>query len=1187
MSVFQEQPLPFSVATVADLASSRARTANGGLVSTTGRDTPGDGGKADYLYHRTGRTGVTTDGGAYIAGPGSDDYWVLANRDDINIAVFDVDRTGATDCRSSIVSALAVLNGEGVLRFPRGTYLVSTSLTIDHRIVLEIGAVLKAANGAVITLPNGYEADDHQVCFDVSLGGTVLASREYVSTVHFGADKTGESDCSTILNAVIDTYKTSTTKIKVPSNATHLCNSTLTVSGSGNHLSIFGEGETSWIYSPSATVAINSSLSSAYTTIRNMKISGNGQAADGIYCRISATDITIENCDVSGFGLTGSTAQINCEDCTRVRIVGNRVSGGSESEDSLDSDIRILNCQDFEVSGNRCTSSNSEGIAISQTTTGGLRGTVVGNIITGHRRHGILFGYDNDQCELAIVGNRIHNCRWTGMYSIESDILEPSSIQGKCAIVGNVVTHCGGGYEADAAGNGGIHIAGRLGTTVVGNTVTDCGYEINGDLQTVYGRGIYLNGCSNVSCTGNTVKNCSRSGIEIFTSWDADGIAISGNSITDCVFACVTISNSGTVYTKSDLIVSDNVLRQVTRDGWGILIMEDAGGIEAAIHGNTIHGRRAGTDKAAIYLLRERAKSLSIFNNTIIDWDYGLQADFGTGEEEDWIIGIGCRMDRNTFISVDTPFKTRPVYAAVGRSNVFVNCNPGFSSFKVPATYENGVLRGYYVGGLPTRRCRNGDRLEPLEANSTQNLAWINNATQPAAKVISDSTAADNTITVTSHGFTAGLRVRVSGASLPAPLVSGQEYYVRSAPTANTIILDAFNSATSAIDITEDDGTGTIQALDYDPNWVQYPDPEGAPQSTYEDLALAAVNRWMGDADGDTNGDPDDSNGSADLAWTGTPVYSGTLPVGSEGKTFTLNGTDNVLTSGAGVGDYTDNFSLCGWINLTNIDSGDRFISKRDGSNVAWDFGVGGGGLISMFDSEDTIHTGNLDIVTGQWQHIAIVIKNGIGKFYVDGVQSGNDFYPVINSYVSIPVTLGSTLAGFYITGEMFDWRIYDTALSDSDLAKIVAGPQTNSRIGDLSYFNLTGTLVSIATVSDGSTNMVKAAVASTTVDSLRFDNGGADDGRLRYTDSNRNSFHVTASVSVTCAADKLIVVGLARNGTVIASTKMLATVGTSAVALALDSQIDLYTNDYVEVFLGNTTDDVDITVHSLAMRAS
>lgn len=40
---FQEQPLPTSVATVADIATSRSRTANGGIVQTSGRNTAGGG----------------------------------------------------------------------------------------------------------------------------------------------------------------------------------------------------------------------------------------------------------------------------------------------------------------------------------------------------------------------------------------------------------------------------------------------------------------------------------------------------------------------------------------------------------------------------------------------------------------------------------------------------------------------------------------------------------------------------------------------------------------------------------------------------------------------------------------------------------------------------------------------------------------------------------------------------------------------------------------------------------------------------------------------------------------------------------------------------------------------------------------------------------------------------------------
>jgi len=76
-----------------------------------------------------------------------------------------------------------------------------------------------------------------------------------------------------------------------------------------------------------------------------------------------------------------------------------------------------------------------------------------------------------------------------------------------------------------------------------------------------------------------------------------------------------------------------------------------------------------------------------------------------------------------------------------------------------------------------------------------------------AAKSISVGSGdlAGNIINCTAHGFTTGMRVRFYGSSLPAPLVAGTDYYVFTAPTADTFTL-------IGIDITAT-GSGSVQRL--------------------------------------------------------------------------------------------------------------------------------------------------------------------------------------------------------------------------------------------------------------------------------------------------------------------------------------------------------------------------------------
>jgi len=143
--------------------------------------------------------------------------------------------------------------------------------------------------------------------------------------------------------------------------------------------------------------------------------------------------------------------------------------------------------------------------------------------------------------------------------------------------------------------------------------------------------------------------------------------------------------------------------------------------------------------------------------------------------------------------------------------------------------------------------------------------------------------------------------------------------------------------------------------------------------------------------------------------------------------------------------------------------------------------------------------------------------------------------------------------------------------------------------MGEVNYFSMTGTAVVIASQSDGSTNMVKAAPISTGNFACGFDNGGADNGRLRYTGATTRDFHVALSWSVLggAAPVDLLVVGVAKNGSVVAGSKVLQGVSNTQVqGNALHVMVTLATNDYLELFFGNTTDTDDLTLYSLNIFA-
>ena len=145
--------------------------------------------------------------------------------------------------------------------------------------------------------------------------------------------------------------------------------------------------------------------------------------------------------------------------------------------------------------------------------------------------------------------------------------------------------------------------------------------------------------------------------------------------------------------------------------------------------------------------------------------------------------------------------------------------------------------------------------------------------------------------------------------------------------------------------------------------------------------------------------------------------------------------------------------------------------------------------------------------------------------------------------------------------------------------------------MGEINYFNLTGTTIAIVSASTtGLDNTVKFGGATAlTAGGYEFDNGGADNGRLRYTGATTRMFHVAGSVSFSGGNSDTFTIMFAKNGTVVSTSSVaMRKMGTGGDvgSTAIHGFVTLATNDYLEVNFGNLTDADDPTVHSLNVFA-
>lgn len=97
-------------------------------------------------------------------------------------------------------------------------------------------------------------------------------------------------------------------------------------------------------------------------------------------------------------------------------------------------------------------------------------------------------------------------------------------------------------------------------------------------------------------------------------------------------------------------------------------------------------------------------------------------------------------------------------------------------------------------------------------------------------------------------------------------------------------------------------------------------------------------------------------------------------------------------------------------------------------------------------------------------------------------------------------------------------------------------------------------------------------------------------DNRLTYTGTPTQVFHVDVAISMTSAsANQVIEFAIFKNGTLETGSEIQRKQGTATdvAALALDFMVSMATNDYVEVYVKNTTSATNVTADKMVVSIS
>jgi alpha-L-arabinofuranosidase len=191
-----------------------------------------------------------------------------------------------------------------------------------------------------------------------------------------------------------------------------------------------------------------------------------------------------------------------------------------------------------------------------------------------------------------------------------------------------------------------------------------------------------------------------------------------------------------------------------------------------------------------------------------------------------------------------------------------------------------------------------------------------------------------------------------------------------------------------------------------------------------------------------------DSSGNGKTA---TLVNGPTWVAGKLSNAVNMDGTNDYVSMPSGIVSTLNDFSIATWVKLDTISTWSRifdlgtgttvnmFLTPRSGSSaIRFAITTNGG------SSEQQIN-GTAALPTGAWKHVAVTLSGSLGILYVDGVEVGRN-----GSMTLKPSSLGSTNLNYigksqyadpYLDGQVDDFRIYDRALSSSEVLALYGGP--------------------------------------------------------------------------------------------------------------------------------------------------
>jgi hypothetical protein len=205
---------------------------------------------------------------------------------------------GITNAREALVQA----DSEGPIILPPGIYTVNSNLTLSNKVTFLPGAKLKPANEVVITLSDGYVANDEQHVFDISAGGTITLTKKIpVYPEHWGARVANPGDPFFDSTLFVQAAINATRNVRFLSGQ-YIC----TVTCDPDNGSVLLEGNNTWLTAAASNqfaLTLSGEYASGVCRISNITFYGDnpqhgadpGRTKHGLLINV-ASNVFLDNC---------------------------------------------------------------------------------------------------------------------------------------------------------------------------------------------------------------------------------------------------------------------------------------------------------------------------------------------------------------------------------------------------------------------------------------------------------------------------------------------------------------------------------------------------------------------------------------------------------------------------------------------------------------------------------------------------------------------------------------------------------------------------------------------------------------------------------------------------------------------------------------------------------------------------